>query len=74
MKRGTFLILALRKALWQHRAMIEFRTLPDDHRDLGCSPLLRAALLTRRYAQEHGAIGLTKTMAFKRVFVHWAVG
>ena len=37
------------------------------------SPLLRAGLLTLRYAQENGAIGLTKTMAFKHVFVHWAV-
>jgi len=23
--------------------------------------------------QDHGTIGLTKTKAFKRVFVHWAV-
>ena len=53
--------------------MIEFRALPDDHPDLAFSPLLRAALLTLRYAQERGAIGLTKTRAFKRVFVHWAV-
>lgn len=37
------------------------------------SPLLRAALLTLQYAQDHGAIGLTKNMAFKRIFVHWAV-
>lgn len=47
--------------------------LPDDHSDLARSPLLRAALLTLQYALENGAIGLTKTMAFKRVFVHWAV-
>ncbi len=53
--------------------MIEFRTLPDHHPDLVRSPLLRAALLTLRYAQEHGAIELTKTMAFKRIFVHWAI-
>lgn len=53
--------------------MIEFRILSDDHPDLAHSPLLRAALLTLQYAQEHGAIGLTKTKAFKRVFVHWAV-
>jgi hypothetical protein len=59
--------------LWHHRPKIEFRTLPDDHSDLTHSPLLRAALLTLRYAQEHGDIGLTKTMAFKRVFLHWAV-
>lgn len=53
--------------------MIEFRPLPDDHPDLAHSPMLRAALLTLQYAQEHGAIGLTKYKAFKRVFVHWAV-
>jgi len=53
--------------------MIVFRNLPDDHPDLAQSPLLRAALLTLRYAQEHGAIGLTQTKAFKRVFVLWAV-
>lgn len=53
--------------------MIEFRPLPDDHPDLAHSPMLRAALLTLQYAQEHGSIGLTKTKAFKRVFVHWAV-
>ena len=59
--------------MWHYRPMIEFRSLPDAHSDLAHSPLLRAALLTLRYAQEHGAIGLTKTKAFKRVFVHWAV-
>jgi len=53
--------------------MIEFCILAEDHPDLAHSPLLRAALLTLRYAQEHGAIGLTKTKAFKRVFVHWSV-
>lgn len=53
--------------------MIEFRTLPDDHPDLMRSPLLRGALLTLQYVQEHGSIGLTQTKAFKRVFVHWAV-
>ena len=53
--------------------MIKFRTLPDDHPDLAYSPLLRGALLTLQYAQQHGAIGLTQTKAFKRVFVHWAV-
>ena len=70
---GGILILASRNRLWQHHAMIDFRTLPDDHPDLVHSPLLRAALLTLRFAREHGSIGLTKTMSFKRVFVHWAV-
>ncbi|WP_375568322.1 hypothetical protein ABWH93_12150 [Seohaeicola saemankumensis] len=53
--------------------MIEFRQLHDDHHDLAHSPMLCAALLTLQYAHEHGSIGLTKTKAFKRVFVHWAV-
>ena len=53
--------------------MIEFRTLTDANPDLAHSPLLRGALLTLQYAQEHGAIGLTKNLAFKRAFVHWAV-
>lgn len=65
--------MASQIVLWQHPDMIEFRTLPDDHPDLAHSPLLRAALLTLQYAQEHGVIGLTKTKAFKRIFVHWAV-
>ena len=51
--------LASLKSLWQHRAIIESRTLPNEHPDLSHSPLLRAALLTLRYAHEHGVIGLT---------------
>lgn len=62
-----------RKVLWQPHTMIVFRALPNDHPDLAHSPLLRGALLMLQYTQEHGAIGLTKTNAFKRVFVHWAV-
>jgi hypothetical protein len=61
------------RGLWQHREMIEFRTLADDHPDLAHSPLLRGALLILQYTQKHGSIGLTKTKAFKRSFVHWAV-
>ncbi|WP_187292590.1 hypothetical protein [Octadecabacter antarcticus] len=29
-------------------------------------------MLTLQYTQDSRAIGLTKTKAFKRVFVHWA--
>ena len=65
--------MELQRGLWQHPDMIEFRTLADDHPDLAHSPILRGALLTLQYAQKHGSIGLTKTNAFKRVFVHWAV-
>jgi len=61
------------KIPYQDRAMIDVRPLSDDHPDLAHSTLLRAAMLTLQYAQDHGAIGLTKTKAFKRVFVHWAV-
>lgn len=53
--------------------MIKYQTLADDHPDLLQSPLLRAALLTFQYTQEHGSIGITKNKAFKRTFVHWAV-
>lgn len=65
--------LGVQHSLWQQSKMIEFRGLADDHSDLAHSPLLRGALLTLQYAHEHGSIGLTKTKAFKRVFVHWAV-
>ena len=53
--------------------MITFRPLSDDDPAIAYSPLLRAVLLTLQYPQDHGAIGLTKTKAFKHVFVHWAV-
>jgi len=66
-------VMAPHSNLCHHQTMIEFRALPDDHPDLAHSPLLRSALLTMQYAQAHGSIGLTKTKAFKRVFVHWAV-
>ena len=66
-------IMERQRGLWQDLGMIEFLTLSDDHPDLAHSPLLRGALLTLQYAQKHGPIGLTKTQAFKRVFVHWAV-
>ncbi|MEX1199145.1 MAG: hypothetical protein WEB57_14945 [Pseudohongiellaceae bacterium] len=51
--------MELQRGLWQHSPVIEFRTLADDHPDLAHSPLLRGALLTLQYAQEHGSIGLT---------------
>jgi hypothetical protein len=66
-------MVEMQRGLWQHPHMIEFSSLGDDHPDLMHSPLLRGALLTLQYAQEHGSIGLTKTKAFKRSFVHWAV-
>ncbi|WP_096176308.1 hypothetical protein [Cohaesibacter sp. ES.047] len=65
--------MELQRGLWQDLAMIEFRSLSDDHPDLAHSPLLHGALLTLQYAQKHGSIALTKSKAFKRIFVHWAV-
>ena len=65
--------MEMRRGLWQRPNMIEFRTLADEHPDLTYSPLLRGAFLTLQYAQEHKSIGLTKTKAFKRDFVHWAI-
>jgi len=53
--------------------MIEFRPLPDDLSRSRAFADAAGALLTLQYAQEHGSIGLTKTKAFKQVFVHWAV-
>lgn len=50
-----------------------FRQLLDNDPSLNHCHLLRAARLTLRYCQECGSLGLTKTGAFKRDFVHWAV-
>jgi hypothetical protein len=65
--------MEMRRGLWQYLNIIEFSTLAEDHPDLTHSPLLRCALLTLQYAQEHKSIGLTKTKAFKRAFVHSAI-
>lgn len=67
-------ILAPTEASWQHHAMIECRTLSDDHPDLAHSSPLRAGSLTHRHALDLGAIGMIQAKAFQRVFVHWEVG
>jgi len=36
------------------------------------SPLVRGMILTLGYADENGGIGLTKSGAMNRKFVHWA--
>ena len=36
------------------------------------SPLIRGLHLSLQYACEHGEIGLTKSLATNRKFVHWA--
>ena len=42
-------IMELQHGLWQHRDMIECRTLADDHPDIVHSPLLCLDLLTMQY-------------------------
>ena len=39
---------------------------------MALSPMLRGMVLTLRYADEHDGIGLTKSDAMNRKFVHWA--
>ena len=52
--------------------MIPFKPITGDEPALEHSPLLKAALLTLRYIQENGPIGLTPSKALKRYFVQWA--
>lgn len=52
--------------------MIAFHIPHSTAAELDLCPLLRAAQLTLEYAIENDGIELTKTAAFKRVFVHWA--
>jgi hypothetical protein len=52
--------------------MIVFRDIEDHEPSLRVSPLVRATEKTFSYIAEHGGIGLTPSMAFKRNFVHWA--
>lgn len=52
--------------------MPAFKTLPDDEPILLTSPLIRGILKTAGYIKANGGIGLTKSGAFNRKFVHWA--
>lgn len=49
-----------------------FKTISDDDPLLLISPMVRGVLETSKYIDEHGGIGLTKSGAFNRKFVHWA--
>lgn len=49
-----------------------FKILPDDDPVLLTSPLIRGVLKTAEYIAVNGGIGLTKSGAFNRKFVHWA--
>ena len=52
--------------------MIRLKPLPDDVAILDQSHVFRGARLILGYVAEHGAIPLTPSKAFKRVFVNWA--
>lgn len=49
-----------------------FKTLPGNDPILLTSPLIRGVLKTAEYIEANGGIGLTKSGAFNRKFVHWA--
>lgn len=53
--------------------MAVFKTLPEDDPLPLTSPLFRGVLKTAEYIEVNGSIGLTKSGAFNRKFVHWAV-
>lgn len=48
-----------------------FKTISDDDPLLLTSPIVSGVLKTAAYVGEHGGIGLTKSGAFNRKFVHW---
>jgi len=52
--------------------MLPFVPLVNDDRALSYSPLLKAAVLTLEYINEHGPIPLTPSKGLKRQFVNWA--
>jgi len=52
--------------------MPSIEPVPDDEPLLLKSPLIRGVLKTADYIETNGGIGLTKTGAFNRKFVHWA--
>ncbi len=52
--------------------MPSFEPAPDDEPLLLKSPLIRGVLKTADYIGKNGGIGLTKSGAFNRKFVHWA--
>lgn len=59
--------------LWQNPDMIELRTFVDNFPDLAHFPLLPGTLLILNHAQKHVSIDPTKTKAFRRAFIQWAV-
>ena len=51
---------------------LAFKPLSDDDPLLLTSPLIHGVLKTAEYIEAQGGIGLTKSGAFNRKFVHWA--
>jgi len=64
--------LAMRDSRRHPVSMIRLKPLPDDVAILDQSHVFRGARLILAYVAEHGAIPLTPSKAFKRVFVNWA--
>ena len=58
--------------LGEKQTIATFQQPPDDEPLLEASPLVRGMRLTADYMTENGGIGLTKSGAFNRKFVHWA--
>jgi hypothetical protein len=56
----------------QTSRMVPFKPIPGDEPALAHAPILKAALLTFDYVDQHGPIGLTPAKALKRYFVQWA--
>lgn len=56
----------------ERSARTRVRRPPDDEALLETSPLVRSVLLTAEYMRGHGGVGLTRSGAFNRIFVHWA--
>lgn len=61
------------RQIYRH-AMMKFCKIDDDNPALQLSPMICAADKLLAYLIEHEEIGLTKSKAFKRSFVHWAAG
>jgi hypothetical protein len=56
----------------QTSRMVPFKPVPGDEPALVHAPILKAAMLTFDYIDQHGPIGLTPPKALKRYFVQWA--
>ena len=70
MRCGPIVDLAMREHRRHPVSMIRLKPLPDDVAVLDQSHVFRGARSILGYVAEHGAIPLTPSKAFKRVFVN----